>query len=213
MSIIKTRKLKNTDIGQWNYSQEIYPDSSYSVNFDGDLVPGTYRLRITTLGGYCDERTFLVSPIVSGVPFIDSSTFRTGYTNSGNFFWKWDPPFELNLSLRSRISAYMEIIDSTDKDNYFWVNMPTYFGSLIVPKGTLDNIKTKIGDFEIGNIGIFLRINDEYGNNFQRNLSNFFSAENFMAAPPVGDANNDGKIGLFEAINALNVITRENPSQ
>ena len=34
-----------------------------------------------------------------------------------------------------------------------------------------------------------------------------------MIVPLVGDANNDGKIGLFEAINALNVITRENPFQ
>jgi len=56
-------------------------------------------------------------------------------------------------------------------------------------------------------------INAEEGNNFQRNASNAVSFEDAMVIPSVGDMNNDGKIGLPEAMNALKMITKLNASE
>jgi len=191
--------------GQWKFNPGFdYFDNGYAANFNGDLIPGDYRLQVTTTGGWSDERTFKVSQPVA-CPIISSSSFRARKDSSGNLIWKWDPPYEINPDLRTRISAYMAI--KGNDDYFFFITVPTHFGSVMIPKNILGLLEAK-GD-EI-NMMLFLRVNDELGNNFQRNISNGISLKDAMIIPVEGDVNNDGKIGLPEAIHALQVTTGSN---
>lgn len=200
--------MGNYDIntGHWKLDSGFdYFDNGYSAKFEEDLVPGYYRLHVTTLAGEVDERLFKVSQPVDDAPIISSSSFRAWKDSSGNLTWKWDVPYDLDPDLNTRVSAYMAA--DGDGDNFFWINVPTHVGSLRIPKTTLDLLEAT--DDKIS-MRLYLRINDEEGNNFQRNVSNAVSLKEAMVIPPVGDVNNDGKIGLPEAIHALQVITNSN---
>jgi hypothetical protein len=200
--------MGNYDVntGHWKLASGFdYFDNGYSAKFDGNLVPGDYRLHVTTLAGGVDERWFKVSQPVNDAPIISSSSFRVLKDSSGNLTWKWDVPHDLDPVLNTRISAYMAI--EGDDENFFWITVPTHVGSLRIPKATLDLLDAT--DDKIF-LRLFLRINDEEGNNFQRNVSNALSLKDAMVIPPVGDVNGDGKIGLLEAMNALKMVTELN---
>lgn len=200
--------MGNYDVntGRWKLNSGFdYFDNGYSAKFSGDLVPGDYRLHVTTAAGGFDDRWFKVSQPVDDAPIISSSSFRAWKDSSGNLTWKWDVPHDLDPDLNTRISAYMAIDD--DDENFFWITVPTHVGSLRIPKATLDLLEAT--DDKIF-LRLFLRINDQEGNNFQRNVSNAVSLEEAMVIPPEGDVNNDGKIGLPEAINALKIVTELN---
>jgi hypothetical protein len=153
----------DTDIGQWNFDPGFdYFDNGYFANFNGDLIPGFYRLHVTTTGGWTDERTFKVSqPVIA--PIISSSSIRAWKDSQGNLIWEWDPPHALDQNLRTRISAYMGI--EGNEDYFFWITVPTHFGGMTIPKATLELLEAK------GNkifLQLYLRINDEDTHNFQR---------------------------------------------
>jgi hypothetical protein len=191
--------------GQWNFNSGFdYYDNGYAASFDGDLIPGDYRLQVTTTGGWSDERTFKVSQPVE-CPIISSSSFRAWKDSSGNLIWEWDPPYAINPTLRTRISAYIGVEE--DNEYFFWITVPTHFGGVFIPKSKLELLEAKGNNIEIS---LSLRINDEFGNNFQRNISNGISLEDAMTIPVEGDVNNDGKIGVAEAIHALQVTTGSN---
>jgi hypothetical protein len=200
--------MGNYDVntGHWKLASGFdYFDNGYSGKFAGDLVPGDYKLHVTTLAGGVDEQFFKVSQPVDDAPIIPSSSFQAWKDSSGNLTWKWDVPHDLDPGLNTRISAYMAI--DGDDENFFWITVPTHVGSLRIPKATLDLLETT--DDKIF-LRLYLRINDDEGNNFQRNVSNAVSLEDAMVIPPEGDVNNDGKIGLPEAINALKIVTELN---
>jgi hypothetical protein len=191
--------------GQWNFSSGFdYFDNGYAASFAGDLVPGFYRLQVTTTGGWSDERTFKVSQPVA-CPIISSSSFRAWKDSSGNLIWEWDPPYAISPILRTRISAYIGVEE--DNEHFFWITVPTHFGGVLIPKNKLELLEAK-GNKII--ISLSLRINDEFGNNFQRNISNGISLVDAMNIPVEGDVNNDGKIGVAEAIHALQIATGSN---
>ncbi len=191
--------------GQWKFDPGFdYSDNSYSASFSGDLVPGDYRLQVITKGGWSDERTFRASQQVE-CPFIASSSFRAWKDTSGNLIWEWDPPYGMDPALRSRINALLGV-EGNDFD-FFWIGVPTHMGRLTIPKNTIKLLEDKGDKIRLQ---LFLRINNEFGNNFQRNASNNISLEQAMVLPPKGDVNNDRKIDLYEAIHALKVISGSN---
>jgi hypothetical protein len=200
--------MGNYDVntGHWKLAAGFdYFDNGYSAKFEGDLVPGDYKLHVTTLAGEVSERLFKVSQPVDDAPIISASSIRASKDSSGNLTWKWDVPHDLDPALNTRISAYMAI--GGDDENFFWITVPTHVGSLRIPKTTLDLLEAT--DDKIF-LRLYLRINDEEGNNFQRNVSNAISLADAMVIPPVGDVNDDGKIGMPEAMNALKVVTKLN---
>ncbi|MFH2093115.1 MAG: hypothetical protein ABIJ31_12195 [Pseudomonadota bacterium] len=188
--------------GKWKLASGFdYFDNGYAAKLGGDLVPGDYKLTVTTKGNETLERTFRASLPVE-CPIISASSFQAWKDTAGNLVWKWEPPFDINPALNTRISA--AVSPDGDPTKFFWITVPTHFGSLSIPKTTLDLLN--VSDDKI-RLRLFLRVNDEYGNNFQRNASNSVSLKDAMVTPLNGDVNKDGKIGIFEAINALKVIS------
>lgn len=188
--------------GQWGYAPGFdFFDNSYSSNFSEDIVEGYYRLSVETTGGHFDERTFRARLPVDG-PTISASSFRAWKDDSGNLIWTWDPPFGIDLSLRTRVSAYVGV--AGHDEHFAWVTVPTHMGGLTLPKNKLDQLEAFGSDIEFS---LSLRFNDEYGYNFQRNISNGVSLDEAMEFPPKGDINGDGVIGLEEAIHALQAVS------
>jgi hypothetical protein len=159
--------------GQWNFSSGFdYFDNGYTASFDGNLIPGDYRLQVTTINGSTDELTFKVSTPVE-CPIISSSSFHVWIDQSDNLIWEWALP-SIDPGLNTSISAYMQA--DGDNENFFLISVPTHVNRLTIPKTTFDLLTARGDNIKMG---LNLRVNDEFGNNFQRNISNpyFLSLE------------------------------------
>jgi hypothetical protein len=152
--------------GQWNFGSGFdYFDNGYTASFDGDLIPGDYRLQVTTINGSTDEQTFKVSAPVE-CPIISSSSFHVWIDQSDNLVWDWELP-AIDPDLNTSISAYMTT--DGDDENFFLISVPTDMNRITIPKTTFDLLKARGNNIIMG---LNLRINDEFGNNYQRNISN-----------------------------------------
>jgi len=136
------------------------------------------------------------------LPIIPSDSVYAYKDISGNFHCSWDVPEniapDLSTSIRAWVTALTDGVDLGKGEIY--IKIPTHMGHLFIPNSVFQNLESVGNSFKIG---LHLRTND----NSNRAYSNSIIFDATKMPPIKGDFNNDGKIDLKEAINALKVIS------
>lgn len=136
-------------------------------------------------------------PVV--LPVITYNSFDISNDGSGNFLLKWDAPEGLNDTTHSRIC-----IKAYDQKRFvgdvFVRGVPTDLGRLFLPADIVQQVVQWGGDSY--GIELNVRTNDSRERTYSKT-----KVITSLKGNIVGDVNNDGKIGLEEAINALQVLS------
>jgi hypothetical protein len=171
--------LYNAVKSQWFYSDTWQFDSWFRADFSETLVPGTYRLKVTTVDGEITEGTCRFKSIVD-LPIISSRSFKFYSDSLGNIIWKWDIPdnlghmvFNHHTEARASIDIYRNEINVA----YFFVKIPSHLGYVFIPRNLVQKINAK-GD-QYG-----LRIQLETGDKNSRTYSNTLVITDMLATIP-----------------------------
>lgn len=182
--------------GQWSYDQDFLTDSGYWGNFEGSLVVGTYRLEVI-VEGQRFERNLDYNGVYE-LPIIPSYSLQKQYDENGNLHIRWQPPMYEDLGLSTSIRAYIDIYNNDAYANAFlYVTVPTHLGYLYVPSNVINKLQAWGNMFDVY---VQIRTND----NANRAYSDKVRLDQ-MPGFSNCDVNFDGKTGLEEAINALQV--------
>lgn len=109
--------LYDAVMSQWRYYDNWQSDSWFRADFSEPLIPGTYRLEVTTTGGRLVESSFKFKQIID-LPVITSSSFKFHPDSLGNIIWQWDIPDNLGYMVfnhQTEARASLDIIK--DKKN------------------------------------------------------------------------------------------------
>ena len=134
---------------QWYYSENWQFDSWYRANFFEPLIPGRYRLKVTTRGGEVVESNYYYKKRVE-LPIISSSSFKIYNDSLGNFIWKWDIPDDLGRLIfnhHTEARASIDIIKNKKNIAYFFVNIPSHMGYVFIPRHVAEKISSKGDQF------------------------------------------------------------------
>lgn len=199
-------------------SQEIiWQDSPYLNFYDEyeffigeNIIEDIYRLEIQTKDEQLLTRHFEIGPYPDNYPPIRSSSFSLRMEN-GDLVWSWELPgggYSLEgTEINARIRVYKNGSFTNTRVRIF--NLPTTTNSIIIPKSIVDQIKL-LGD-QFG-----FRVRAAVWDHDQKlglySFSNWdyyeFKADSIVPATLFRcDVQNDGKIGLEEAIQALQVVS------
>lgn len=181
--------------GNWYFGDSLHDESYYNVQFEGALKTGEYKLVITDKAGvqYNEYKNY---DSTQNLPLISSETFCAFKDNTGNLIWKWaiPPVIEASTSVRAWVNGSKDGIDTGE----IYVKVPTHMGYAVAPQNLLQMID---GDGHILKIGVHVRTND----NNNRAYSNMIE---WNTAKSCGcDINGDQRIGLEEAIHALQIVS------
>ncbi len=192
----------NCDIGQWQYGETFNLESYYRVEFDESLKIGTYHMRLTDINGKIYDSYKDFNGPVTNLPIIPSDSIYAYKDELGNFHCSWDVPKDiasgLSTSVRVWVTALTDGVDFGEGE--IFVKVPTHMGHLFIPVSVYQNLENAGNSFKIG---LHLRTNDNFNRTYSKSI--IFNETN---KPPIkGDFDNNGKIGLEEAINALKVTS------
>jgi hypothetical protein len=141
--------LYNAVMSVWNYSNKWQFDSWFRANFFEPLIPGQYRLKVTTVDGKVVENSFHFKKRVE-LPVISSSSFKIYNDPLGNVIWKWDIPDNLGrLIFNHHTEARASIDILKDKKNvaYFFIQIPSHLGYVFIPRHLAEKITSKGDQF------------------------------------------------------------------
>ena len=79
---------------QWHFVDQWQFDSWFSADFKEPLVPGVYRLQVSTVDGNVAKYEFHFKT-AAVLPVITSHSFKLQADPYGNVIWKWDIPTAL----------------------------------------------------------------------------------------------------------------------
>ena len=167
---------------QWFYSDTWQFDSWFRADFSEPLVPGTYRLKVTTVDGEFTEGTCKFKLFVD-LPIISSSSFKIYNDSLGNVIWKWDIPDNLGhmvFNHQTEARASIDIYRNENNVAYFFVKIPSHMGYVFIPRNVVQKINAK-GD-QYG-----LRIQLETGDKNSRSYSNTLVITDMFATIPDPD--------------------------
>ena len=186
--------------GQWHYESAFSPNSMFTTTFDGALAVGTYRLLVTTDNGLLYSVPFQATPQVE-LPVLSSTTFSSYKDSGGNLFINYKAPYDevfLAAGLNTEAIAFVDAYEGATLSARMEINMPTHLGHIAVPANVVQLFEAQGTDRRVT-----LILHEQEGSN-----ASFSTAAPLIpaAGPPVaGDVNGDGKIGLDEAIHALQI--------
>lgn len=168
---------------QWFYSDTWQFDSWFRANFSEPLIPGKYRLKVSTIDGKTAERTYNFTSIVE-LPVISSKTFTLYPDSHGNVIWKWDVPENLGhmiFNYHTEVRASIDINKDTKHLAYFFVNIPSHMGYVYIPRHVVQKISEKGNQFG-------LRVQLETGDKNSRTYSNTMVITDIMATITDGNS-------------------------
>ncbi len=168
---------------QWFYSDTWQYDSWFRANFSEPLIPGIYRLRVTTSDGETVEGNYNFNAIVD-LPVISSKTFTLYPDSHGNVIWKWDVPETLGhmiFNYHTEVRASIDINKDSRHVAYFFVNIPSHMGYVFIPRQVVQKISEKGNQFG-------LRIQLETGDKNSRTYSNTVVVTDIMATITDGNS-------------------------
>ena len=134
---------------QWHYSENWLFDSWFRANFDAALIPGRYRLKVTTLGGEVAESSFDFNKRIE-LPVVSSSSFNIFKDSLGNLIWKWDLPDDLGRMIfhhHTEARASIDIIKNSKNVAYFFIKIPSHLGYVFIPRHIVEKIISKGDQF------------------------------------------------------------------
>ena len=161
---------------QWRYSDTWQRDSWFRADFSEPLIPGTYRLEVTTTDGRLAKSSFRFKQLID-LPVIASGSFKFYPDSLGNIIWRWDIPDKLGYMVfdhPTEARASIDIIKNEKNIAYFFVKIPTHMGNVFIPRHIVQKINSK-GD-QYG-----LRIQLETKNKNSRTYSNTIVIDDIMA--------------------------------
>ena len=164
---------------QWFYSDTWQFDSWFRADFSELLVPGTYRLKVTTVDGEITEGICEFKSVVD-LPIISSRSFKFYPDLLGNIIWKWDIPDSLGhmvFNHQTEARASIDIYRNENNVAYFFVKIPSHMGYVFIPRNVVQKIHAK-GD-QYG-----LRIQLETGDKNSRTYSNTWVITDMLATIP-----------------------------
>ena len=130
---------------RWHYSDSWQFDSWFRADFFEPLIPGQYRLQVTSADGQVVESSFHFKKQVE-LPIISSSSFKIYNDTFGNVIWKWDIPYDLGrliFDLSTEARASIDIIKDNKNVAYFFVKIPSHLGYVFIPRQIADKITSK----------------------------------------------------------------------
>ncbi|UCE56561.1 MAG: hypothetical protein JSV31_14270 [Desulfobacterales bacterium] len=136
---------------QWLYNKSWQFDSWFSVDILTSLIPGVYRLKVTTTDGKVAERAYPFNKRVV-LPVIDSGSMQLQPDPYGNLIWTWQIPAELaRLSFNHKTRARASIDIYKDKKNiaYFSIILPVHMGYALIPNDVVQKLNQKAGRLEL----------------------------------------------------------------
>ena len=134
---------------QWYYSDNWLFDSWFRANFFEPLIPGPYRLKVTTVDGKVAESKFHFKRQVE-LPVITSSSFKISTDSLGNVIWKWTVPDDLGQLLfnhSTEARASIDIIKNKKNVAFFFVKIPSHLGYVFIPRHIAEQITAKGDQF------------------------------------------------------------------
>jgi hypothetical protein len=146
--IFGTYDTKNS---QWLYSKTWQFDSWFSADILAPLIPGLYRLKVTTTDGKVTERTYGFNKSVV-LPIVDSTFIQLQPDQDGNLVWTWQIPAELgrlSFNYKTRARASIEIYTNNKNTGYFSILLPVHMGYVFIPNEVVERINQKGNRFEL----------------------------------------------------------------
>ena len=146
--VFGTYDAKNS---QWLYSKTWQFDSWFSVDILAPLIPGLYRLKVTTMDGKVAERAYGFNKSVE-LPIIDSESIRLLPDPYGNLVWTWKIPTELgrlSFTQKTRARASIEIYTNDKNTGYFSILLPIHMGYVLISNEVVQKINQKGNRFEL----------------------------------------------------------------
>lgn len=134
---------------QWRYNANWLFDSWFRANFIDPLIPGRYRLKVTTIDGEVVESSFLFKKRIE-LPVLSSSSFKIYNDSIGNVIWKWDIPDDLGrlaFKLHTEARASIDIIKNKKNVAYFFVKIPSHMGYVFIPRHIVEKITSRGDQF------------------------------------------------------------------
>ncbi len=174
--------LYDTIKSQWFYSDTWQFDSWFRANFSEPLIPGIYRLKVTTIDGKTAEGNYNFKAIVD-LPLISSKTFTLYPDAHGNVVWRWDIPENLGHMIfnhQTEIRASIDINKNTRQIAYFFVKIPSHMGYVFIPRDVVQKISEKGNQFG-------LKVQLETGDKNSRTYSNTLVITDMMTTIPERD--------------------------
>jgi len=182
--------------GQWSYDQDFYIESGYWGKFEGSLVVGDYRLEVVVNGESFEK--ILNFNGTQELPMIPSHSFQKHYDENDNLHIRWKPPVYEQLGLSTSVRAYVEVYnDEVYANTLLYVRVPSHLSTLYVPNNVMNKLNARGNMFKV-----FVHIRTNDGQN--RAYSDKVRLDQMPEFSDC-DVNYDGKTGLEEAINALQV--------
>ena len=193
------------DLGtsQWVYGPSVLLNEIGATIFDSLLV-GTYRLEVLMEDGLTYLSTYEVTNLID-LPVISSRSCQITSDSAGNIFWSWKAPPELislSRTLGTSQRIYISAFQGTKLMSVLFLSVPTEMSFAYFPTDLIQALVSK-GD----NFGYEIQVRTTNNN------CRSYSKEITVSSPLTtivgvdGDINGDGKIGLEEAINALQCVT------
>jgi hypothetical protein len=134
---------------RWFFSDSWQIDSWFRANFLEPLIPGKYRLKVTTVDGEVVEKKFHFKKRVE-LPVISSSSFKIFNDSLGNVIWKWDIPDDLGrlvFDYHTEARASIDIIKNRKNAAYFFIKIPSHLGYVFIPRHIAEKIRSKGDQF------------------------------------------------------------------
>lgn len=145
--IYGTYDAKNS---QWLYNRSWQFDSWFSLDILTPLIPGLYRLKVTTTDGKVTERAYGFNKSVN-LPIIDSGSIELQPDPYGNLIWTWQIPAKLgrlSFNHKTRARAMINIYKSNKDIAYFSIILPVHMGYVFIPNEVVQKIDQKGDRFE-----------------------------------------------------------------
>jgi hypothetical protein len=168
---------------QWFYSDTWQFDSWFRANFAEPLIPGIYRLKVTTSDGMTTEGNYNFKSIVD-LPVISSKTFTLYSDAQGNVVWRWDIPENLGHMIsnyQTEVRASIDINKDTKHVAYFFIKIPSHMGYVFLPRHVVQKISEKGNQFGF-------KVQLETGDKNSRTYSNTMVITDMMALIPEKDS-------------------------
>jgi hypothetical protein len=143
---------------QWLYNNGWQHDSWFSVDILTKLIPGLYRLKVTTTDGKVAERAFPFNKRVA-LPVVNSESIQLQPDSDGNLVWTWQIPVELgrlSYAQKTRARASIDIYKNKINVAYFSIILPVHMGFVFIPNNLVQQINQK-GDHFVLKISLETR--------------------------------------------------------
>jgi len=182
------RARYDADNGKWIYD-DYYAESWYVAEIYDTLIPGTYRLEVTTIDGQTHVNTFEHNQNIS-LPVISSDSLQLHPDVAGNVFLNWEVPdefYRISEQYDTSLRVYIIIYNNQEQSAFYYFKMPTHMNTLFIASDVVEQMTSKGDSYRIY---IQPRTND----NNARSTSNLVTVEDLLAYYP---QNQRGQVNAF----------------